>query len=82
MANLVCKNLVKQYGAKRALDDVSLELEQGKIYGLIGRNGAGKRRCSLRSRRRTRLRAVRCFWVICRYGKIKRRWRPFVLHGN
>lgn len=42
MANLVCKNLVKQYGAKRALDDVSLELEQGKIYGLIGRNGAGK----------------------------------------
>lgn len=36
------KNIVKQYAQHRALDDVSLEIEQGKIYGLLGPNGAGK----------------------------------------
>ena len=46
IGNLVCQNVSKEYkikgGSKTALDDVNLELEQGKIYGLIGRNGAGK----------------------------------------
>lgn len=32
----------KQYGSKKALDDVSLELPQGEIIGLFGENGAGK----------------------------------------
>lgn len=36
------KNIVKQYATHRALDDVSLEIQQGKIYGLLGPNGAGK----------------------------------------
>lgn len=36
------KNLSKQYGLKRALDDVNLELPQGEIVGLFGENGAGK----------------------------------------
>lgn len=39
---LSVKNIVKQYAAHRALDDVSLEVEQGKIFGLLGPNGAGK----------------------------------------
>lgn len=39
---LSCRNLVKTYGKKDVLHDLSLELEKGKIYGLIGRNGAGK----------------------------------------
>lgn len=39
---LACKNLVKTYGQKEVLKGVDLELEAGKIYGLIGRNGAGK----------------------------------------
>jgi ABC-2 type transport system ATP-binding protein len=39
---LSVKNIVKQYAAHRALDDVSLEIEQGKIFGLLGPNGAGK----------------------------------------
>lgn len=39
---LACYNLVKTYGKKDVLHDLSLELEKGKIYGLIGRNGAGK----------------------------------------
>lgn len=30
------------YGNNRALSNVTLELEEGKIYGLVGRNGAGK----------------------------------------
>lgn len=36
------KNITKKYGKKTALDNISLELESGKIYGLLGRNGAGK----------------------------------------
>ena len=39
---LECKGLTKKYGKKEVLHNVNLELEKGKIYGLIGRNGAGK----------------------------------------
>lgn len=40
--SLTCKDIVKTYGNKDVLNHVDLELEKGKIYGLIGRNGAGK----------------------------------------
>ena len=36
------RNIVKQYSGHRALDDVSIEIEQGKVFGLLGPNGAGK----------------------------------------
>ncbi len=36
------RNLTKQFGEVTALDQVSLSLEENKIYGLLGRNGAGK----------------------------------------
>ena len=36
------KDLVKDYGAFRALHGVSFTLERGHIYGLLGPNGAGK----------------------------------------
>lgn len=36
------KNLSKNYGNKKALIDVNLEIESGKIYGLLGPNGSGK----------------------------------------
>lgn len=39
---LVCRGITKKYGKKEVLQKVDLELEPGKIYGLIGRNGAGK----------------------------------------
>lgn len=35
-------NLSKYYGKFKALDKVDLNLEQGKIIGLLGKNGAGK----------------------------------------
>ena len=34
--------LTKNYGDKQVLDDVNFTFEEGKIYGLLGRNGAGK----------------------------------------
>lgn len=39
---LVTRNLTKRYGHKAAVDSVNLKVEKGQIYGLVGRNGAGK----------------------------------------
>ena len=39
---LETKDLTKVYGQKEAAKDVNLHIRQGQIYGLIGRNGAGK----------------------------------------
>ena len=36
------KNAEKKFKEYRALDDVSLSFEKGKIHGIIGRNGSGK----------------------------------------
>ncbi|MCU0696941.1 MAG: ABC transporter ATP-binding protein, partial [Myxococcaceae bacterium] len=36
------ERLSKHFGAKRAVDDVSFEVQEGHCYGLIGPNGAGK----------------------------------------
>ena len=35
-------HLTKKYGEKTAVDDLSLEINSGEIYGFIGHNGAGK----------------------------------------
>ena len=44
MANIILElnNLSKSYGSLKALHDVSLQFEETGIYGLFGRNGAGK----------------------------------------
>ncbi len=39
---LEVKNLVKKFGNNVAVDDISFKVENGKIYGIVGRNGAGK----------------------------------------
>ena len=39
---LEVNNLKKSYAEKLVLDDIDFSFESGKIYGLIGRNGAGK----------------------------------------
>ncbi|RRJ63752.1 ATP-binding cassette domain-containing protein [Paenibacillus oralis] len=39
---LVLENVVKQFGEKTAVNHISLRVEEGEIYGLLGANGAGK----------------------------------------
>lgn len=36
------EHLTKVYGGKKAVDDLSLHIQPGEIYGFIGHNGAGK----------------------------------------
>lgn len=36
------EHLTKEYGDKKAVDDLSLHISPGEIYGFIGHNGAGK----------------------------------------
>lgn len=39
---LIVKNISKKFGLFQALDQVSFEINQGEIVGLLGKNGAGK----------------------------------------
>ena len=42
MAILECNGLTKYYGPKKALNNINLSLEEGRIVGLLGPNGSGK----------------------------------------
>ncbi len=44
MANTILeiKNVTKYFGRKKVIDDISLEVKEGEIYGFLGPNGAGK----------------------------------------
>ena len=42
MAVFSANNLTKRYGKVFAINGISMQLEAGKIYGLVGNNGAGK----------------------------------------
>lgn len=39
---LQTKNITKKYGSHYAVKDINIHIEKGQIYGLVGRNGAGK----------------------------------------
>src|SRR5215472_13050799 len=39
---ITVQHLVKKYGDFAAVDDISLSIHQGEIFGIIGPNGAGK----------------------------------------
>jgi ABC-2 type transport system ATP-binding protein len=60
---IVCEALTKDYGRKRALDRLDLEVRVGEIFGYLGSNGAGKTttiRCLLDLIRPTAGRATVC----------------------
>ena len=42
---LVVNNISKSIKGKSILANVSLEMEQGRVYGFVGRNGSGKTSC-------------------------------------
>ena len=42
MTKIDIKKITKLYGRKKALDELTLQFENGKIYGFLGSNGAGK----------------------------------------
>ena len=39
---LELKNVNKTYGKRKVIDDISLEVKEGEIYGFLGPNGSGK----------------------------------------
>ena len=39
---VVIKNYTKRYGSFRGVDDISLEINHGEVFGFLGPNGAGK----------------------------------------
>ena len=42
MGIIQCENVCKKFGEFTALDNVSLDIPEGKIFGMLGPNGAGK----------------------------------------
>lgn len=42
MAIIECRNVTKRFGEKVAIEDINLQIPEGRIFGLLGPNGAGK----------------------------------------
>lgn len=43
MGNILCTDkLIKDYGKRRIIDSISMNIKKGEIYGFVGKNGAGK----------------------------------------
>ncbi len=40
--SIVVENISKNYGAQKALDNISFSIKKGEIVGFLGPNGAGK----------------------------------------
>ena len=41
-ATIEIRNLTKYFGATRAIDDLTLEVERGEVFGILGAEGSGK----------------------------------------
>ena len=44
-SQLSARNLMKAYGGRQVVKDVSIDVRSGEVVGLLGRNGAGKTTC-------------------------------------
>jgi lipopolysaccharide export system ATP-binding protein len=44
-SRLLARNLMKVYGSRTVVKDVSVDVSSGEVVGLLGRNGAGKTTC-------------------------------------
>jgi lipopolysaccharide export system ATP-binding protein len=44
-SRLVARSLMKAYGGRQVVKDVSIDVRSGEVVGLLGRNGAGKTTC-------------------------------------
>ena len=42
MIAIETRNITKQYGNKKSINDVSLTIKKGELFSLLGVNGAGK----------------------------------------
>ncbi|MDO9122182.1 MAG: ATP-binding cassette domain-containing protein, partial [Anaerolineaceae bacterium] len=42
MSTIIVEQISKSFGAQKAVDNVSFDVEPGEIFGLLGPNGAGK----------------------------------------
>jgi D-xylose transport system ATP-binding protein len=45
------RNIFKSFGGTNAVEDVSVSVSPGEVLGIVGHNGAGKVRFSLKERR-------------------------------
>ena len=63
------KNVVKTFDGFAALNDATLSVPTGAVYGLVGPNGAGKSTISLAFSGRT---AAPCGWAARMCGKTRR----------
>ena len=80
--SLICENIVKTYSGKEVLQDVSLELQPGKIYGLIGRNGAGKTTLLSVLTAQNPAPGAPSLWTARRCGRTGGAWRSSAFPGS
>lgn len=67
---LKMQNLTKYYGKIKGVENLSLKLEEGEIFGFIGPNGAGKfSKCYIRNGRKYRIPKIHINIYTCRYTK-------------
>ena len=67
MSLLECNGLTKCYSGKKALNNVNLKLEPGRIIGLLGPNGSGKS---------TFIKLCAGLFWVCRSNRRRREWLP------